>query len=104
MSGPIARPKQNTSYVPPGWAPKPNVYDVFARTCRTCHVAVSKSFLDFTDYQQIVAYGPAFQRALCETRTMPHNEPAYRKFWLDTLPFHPGYYEDPSVFGIKCRP
>ncbi len=96
--------KQNTSYVPPGWASKPNVYDIFARTCRTCHIAVSRPGLDFTDYQQLIALGPSLQRALCVQRTMPHDEPGFRKFWLDTLPFHPGYYEDASVFGITCRP
>jgi hypothetical protein len=35
---------------------------------------------------------------------MPQNEPAFRKFWLDLVPFHPGYYEDPSVLGgIDCK-
>ena len=95
---------QNELYVPTGWAQKPNVYDVFKRTCRTCHLAVGNAGMDFTEYQQLVNNKTLIQNDVCVSRVMPQNEPAYRKFWLDQIPYHPGYYEDASVLGITCKP
>lgn len=95
---------QDQNYVPPGWAGQPNVYDVFKRTCRTCHLAVADTSIDFTAYQQVAAYKVRVQNATCSARVMPHAEPAFRKFWLDLIPYHPGYYEDASVLGLTCKP
>jgi hypothetical protein len=94
----------NDSWVPAGWATKPNVYDVFKRTCRTCHLAVPETF-DFTSYQQLVAYKTSSVSIdLCSSHSMPNAEVPYRKFWTQTTVFLPGYWSDPSVLGITGCP
>jgi cytochrome c5 len=92
----------NDSWVPAGWAAKPNVYDVFKRTCRTCHLA-SQGY-DFTSYQGFIDAKVPIQIAVCNGKTMPHAEVPYRKFWTQTTVYLPGYWSDPSVLGITGCP
>jgi hypothetical protein len=76
------------------------VYDVFKRTCRTCHLAVPQTF-DFTSYQQLVDYKTSSVSIdLCKSHSMPNAEVPYRKFWAQTTVYLPGYWSDPSVLGI----
>jgi hypothetical protein len=105
-SGAVATPgtHANDSWVPAGWSAKPNVYDVFKRTCRTCHLAVGQSY-DFTSYQQLITYKVLISNDICgQSHTMPHAEVPYRKFWTQTTVYLPGYWSDPSVFGITGCP
>ncbi len=87
-------------WVPAGWAAKPNVYDVFKRTCRTCHLA--SQGLDFMTYSSVTT--GIISSDLCAGKTMPHSEVAYRKFWTQTTVYLPGYWSDPSTMGITGCP
>ena len=87
--------------MPAGWTQKPNVYDVFKRTCRTCHLAVDSS-KDFTSYAQLKSLVVPVQVDICTSYAMPHAEVPYRKLWLNTNIYLPGYWQDPSVLGITC--
>ena len=94
--------RASDAYVPPGWAGKPNIYDaVVKRYCRTCHLALEEHY-DFTSERLFTGLAQTIQNALCYTRSMPHAEVPFRKLWQSTLPYLPGYLEDPSVLGVKC--
>jgi hypothetical protein len=104
--GNVATPGATASdnWVPAGWAAKPNVYDVFKRTCRTCHLAVAQTY-DFTSYRQLTDYLGIVQIDMCgASHSMPHAEVPYRKFWTQTTVYLPGYWSDPSVLGITGCP
>ncbi|MDQ6887268.1 MAG: hypothetical protein M3068_08240 [Gemmatimonadota bacterium] len=97
----VAGSTPSDSWVPAGWTQKPNVYEGFKRTCRTCHLAVDSS-KDFTSYAQLKSLLVPVQVDICTSYVMPHAEVPYRKFWLNTNIYIPGYWQDPSVLGITC--
>jgi hypothetical protein len=95
VATPGATPSDN--WVPAGWAAKPNVYDAFKRTCRTCHLAAREA-VDFTSYSQLSTV--RMSQLMCAFKVMPHAEVSYRKFWTQTTVYLPGYWSDPSVLGV----
>ena len=99
VATPGATPSDN--WVPAGWAAKPNVYDAFKRTCRTCHLAVREA-VDFTSYNQLNIV--RMSQLMCASKLMPHAEVSYRKFWTQTTVYLPAYWSDPSVLGVTGCP
>jgi|tagenome__1003787_1003787.scaffolds.fasta_scaffold20961417_1 hypothetical protein len=88
------------NWVPAGWSAKPNVYDVFKRTCRTCHLALREG-IDFTSSKQLTdTPGPVGIDVCGSGHSMPNAEVPYRKFWTQTTVYLPGYWSDPSVLGL----
>jgi hypothetical protein len=104
-SGSVGTPGVHATdnWVPAGWSAKPNVYDVFKRTCRTCHLAVGETY-DFTSYKQLSDYQGIVSADVCQGHSMPNAEVPYRKFWTQTTVYLPGYWSDPSTLSLSGCP
>ncbi|MFL5403689.1 MAG: hypothetical protein ACJ8BF_12800 [Gemmatimonadales bacterium] len=90
-------------WVPAGWSAKPNVYDVFKRTCRTCHLASNQTF-DFMTYRALADFQGIIRSDVCTGKTMPHAEVPYRKFWTQSTVYLPFYWSDPTTMNITPCP
>jgi hypothetical protein len=85
---------QDTTWVPPGWkdAPKEGLYrDVVAKSCRTCHIALSNDTsrfgLNWTSFDQFKQYRPRIKQDIYgEPKSMPHAKITYENFWSEHSP------------------
>jgi mono/diheme cytochrome c family protein len=70
--------------------------DVFARACRTCHVAqpyTAPSFTTVTDFRNQIG---TVQTRVCVNKVMPHAQRTNEIFWSSLNPSMPGFLE---IFG-----
>jgi hypothetical protein len=103
-------------YVPPDWsnAGKADLYrNVVKPYCRTCHIA-QYSTIDWTKYSQFLTFKSAIDFDVCKqvskggSRSMPHAELTFKKFWLNLFPIYaPAYLADATTglgFTSVCVP
>jgi hypothetical protein len=94
--------KANNSWMPPGWASAPNVYNAIVKPfCRTCHLAMSGD-LSFPSYDRFRGMQAILASQLC-SGGMPQAEVPFRKFWQNPTISWIGYLQDPSVLGLHCN-
>lgn len=101
--------KDDTSTVVAGWntggAGNPNhmdnrLYrDVFARACRTCHVAQPYTGPTFASAASFKAQINAVQSRVCVEKIMPHAQRTNDIFWTSINPNMPGFLE---IYGQQA--
>jgi hypothetical protein len=94
-------PPYDSAAVPTGWSSHQDLYrDVVARSCRTCHVALSDR-LDWSKYSNFKQNRPTIKAYVCdgpENRYMPHALITYVNFWQSSGP------NSPKSFGEFSAP
>ncbi len=70
--------------------------DVFARACRTCHVAQPYSAPNYVTVAQFKADIGKIQSRICREKVMPHAQRTNDIFWSSLNPNMPGFLE---IFG-----
>lgn len=70
------------SYVQPGWTGQENLYrDVFSRNCRTCHVQLANTEIDFDTYDEFINSGNLISHVY-EQGLMPLSRVTMDRFWV----------------------
>lgn len=89
----LSNPKQNSKFVPTGWAGKENLYNtVIKTTCRSCHIMLNSTktnaeSLNFTTFESLKKNGAQARKEVCISLDMPNAELTFENFWYGTGPF-----------------
>jgi hypothetical protein len=81
---------QNQSFVPSGWADKPDLYlGVVAPSCRICHTSQLNDTLNFDAQEDFDVLRGSIESAIFSSGSMPHALRTYDHFWGSTSPHQP---------------
>ena len=96
-------PQLKRDYVAPSWAGSKDIYQtVYARSCRTCHVAMDRQAFEMANPINELAS----MRALACEYKMPNSKVTFDRFWLSgelLVPGRPaGTIPQPDHLGTTC--